>query len=102
MSKDIEKKLKIVGLIPFWSDKKGGVDLQKIAGKYLIEYTVELLNSSSFVQETIIYSSNKKIIRVDFIQQFKSNTTSDIGKKSLVWEKGPDGWKIIKESWSPR
>ena len=62
MSKDIEKKLKIVGLIPFWSDKKGGVDLQKIAGKYLIEYTVELLNSSSFVQETIIYSSNKKVM----------------------------------------
>ena len=59
-------------------------------------------NISIQISNIKIYSSNKKIIRVDFIQQFKSNTTSDIGKKSLVWEKGPDGWKIIKESWSPR
>jgi len=63
MSEDLDEKLKIVGLIPFWSDKKEGVDLQKIAGKNLIEYTVELLNASSLVQETVIYSSNKEVMK---------------------------------------
>lgn len=63
MSRNIEEDVKVVGLIPFWLDKEGGVDLKKVAGKYLIEYTVELLNSSSFIQETVIYSSNKEVMK---------------------------------------
>ncbi|HIF01802.1 MAG TPA: hypothetical protein EYQ84_00155 [Nitrospinaceae bacterium] len=59
-------------------------------------------NISIQISNIKTYLSNENIIRVDFIQRFKSNTISDIGKKSLVWEKGPDGWKIIKESWKAR
>jgi N-acylneuraminate cytidylyltransferase len=54
--------MKVVGLIPFWFGKNGSRDLKKLAGKYLIEYSVELLNSSSFIDETIIYSSNEKVL----------------------------------------
>ncbi|MBT4374441.1 MAG: hypothetical protein HOD16_02000, partial [Nitrospina sp.] len=49
-----------------------------------------------------IYSPTKKSIKVTFSQRFKSNRFSDIGLKELVWKKGTDGWKIIKETWKPR
>ena len=69
-------------------------------------YRRNSLKSSSNISIQIsnikTYLSNENIIQVNFIQRFKSNTTSDVGKKSLVWEKGPDEWKIIKESWKPR
>jgi len=63
MSKNIEEDVKIVGLVPFWIDKENSVDLKKIAGKYLIEYTVELLNSSPLIQETVVYSSSKEVMK---------------------------------------
>lgn len=62
MSRKTEGNLNVVALIPFWSDNNSGMDLKKVAGKYLIEYTIELLNSSSFIQETIIYSSNNEVM----------------------------------------
>jgi hypothetical protein len=40
-------------------------------------------------------------IKVSFIQFFKSDKFSDIGKKVLYWEKQETGWKIVKELWSP-
>lgn len=49
-----------------------------------------------------IYIARKNIIKVTFNQRFKSNKLSDIGRKELIWEKGTDGWKIIKETWKPR
>ncbi|MBT3516251.1 MAG: hypothetical protein HN465_01580, partial [Nitrospina sp.] len=58
-------------------------------------------NISIQISNIKTYLSNQNIIRINFIQRYKSNTASDVGKKSLVWEKGPDGWKIIKESWKP-
>lgn len=56
--------MKIVGLIPFWKNKASNRDLKQLAGKYLIEYTIKLLNQSE-VDETIIYSSSKDVL--DFI-----------------------------------
>ena len=40
-------------------------------------------------------------IKVTFIQKFKSNKFSDIGKKELIWIKEGNDWKIVKESWKP-
>ena len=54
--------MKIIGLIPFWSGKSNSKDLKKLAGKYLIEYSVELLNSSELIDEVIIYSSDDQIL----------------------------------------
>ena len=48
------------------------------------------------------YTVNKNIIRVSFIQRFKSNKFSDVGLKELVWKKDTEVWKIIKETWKPR
>ena len=54
--------MKTVGLIPFWFNNGNSRDIKKLAGKHLIEYSVSLLNSSDLIDETIIYSSNKKIL----------------------------------------
>lgn len=53
--------MKIVGMIPFWKNKANNRDLKQLAGKYLIEYTIKLLNESE-VNETIIYSSSEDIL----------------------------------------
>ena len=34
-----------------------------------------------------------------FIQNSKSDRTSDVGKKVLIWKNEGDRWKIVKESW---
>jgi len=52
--------MKIVGLIPFWMQNKCSRDVKKLAGKYLIEYSIELLNNSC-IDETIIYASDEQI-----------------------------------------
>lgn len=54
--------MRTVGLIPFWFNNGNSRDIKKLAGKYLIEYTVSLLNASDLIDETIIYASNKKIL----------------------------------------
>lgn len=40
-------------------------------------------------------------IEMSFIQDFKSDNVSDIGRKELVWKNEGNSWKIIKETWSP-
>ncbi len=52
--------MKVVGLIPFWMNKGKDRDMVKLSGKYLIEYTIELLNRSQLIEETIIYASNQE------------------------------------------
>ncbi len=44
---------------------------------------------------------NDEIIEMSFMQDFKSNRTSDIGRKELIWKKEDKSWKIIKETWNP-
>jgi len=59
-------------------------------------------NSSSGVS---IEVSDIQILRADdavemsFIQSYKSDRISDIGKKILIWKNEGDRWKIVKESW---
>ena len=55
--------MKIVGLIPFWFGKNDGQDLKKLAGRYLIEYTAELLSSIELIDNTVVYSSNTEIMK---------------------------------------
>jgi CMP-N-acetylneuraminic acid synthetase len=55
--------MKIVALIPFWFNNGKSRDLTKLAGKYLIEYSISLLNSSELIDETIIYASDKDILK---------------------------------------
>ena len=42
-----------------------------------------------------------KNMNVTFIQKYKSDKVSDVGKKELIWAKEGKDWKIIKESWNP-
>jgi CMP-N-acetylneuraminic acid synthetase len=58
--------MKIVAFIPYWLDYQ--VDelgehknLKKLGGRYLLNYSIELLNSIPSINETIVYCSNNKI-----------------------------------------
>jgi len=55
--------MKTIALIPFWFNNGKSRDLTKLAGKYLIEYSISLLNSSKLIDETIIYSSDDSILK---------------------------------------
>ena len=48
------------------------------------------------------YVTSKNLIIVTFIQRFKSNKFLDVGLKELVWKKGTEDWKIIKETCTPQ
>ena len=54
--------MKVVGLIPFWMDYGEDKDLKKLSGRYLINYSIELLNSSELIDDVIIYSSDDRIL----------------------------------------
>ena len=61
-----------------------------------------LTNHSSMTIETKnmnIIRDDKKI-KVQFVQIFKSDKLSDIGRKELYWQKEKDDWKIVSEVWS--
>lgn len=58
--------MKVTALIPYWLDyqKNEGQEhknLKKLGNKYLIDYTISLLNSIPQIDETIVYCSNTKI-----------------------------------------
>jgi hypothetical protein len=59
------------------------------------------LNILIIIRDIKTQRFNNGLIRVTFIQQFKSDTISDIGIKELVWAKEGSSWKIIKETWKP-
>jgi hypothetical protein len=69
-------------------------------------YRRQSLNNSSNISIKITdiktQASNNMVIRVTFIQRFKSDTISDVGMKELVWAKEDGNWKIIKETWKPQ
>jgi hypothetical protein len=69
-------------------------------------YRRQSLNNASNISIKITdikpQASNNMVIRVSFIQRFKSDTTSDIGMKELTWAKEDGNWKIIKETWKPQ
>jgi len=80
--------MKTVGLIPFWFNDGNNRDIKKLAGKYLIEYTVSLLNSSSLIDETIVYSSSEKILDyIDIELQVKHlKRTIELDHKKILIE----------------
>jgi hypothetical protein len=44
---------------------------------------------------------NDETVEMSFIQNFKSDKVSDVGKKELVWINEGNSWKIIQEVWKP-
>ena len=44
-------------------------------------------------------NSSKKIVELNFIQEFNSDKYSSIGIKELIWKKIGNDWKILKETW---
>ena len=45
---------------------------------------------------------NGEIIEMSFIQDYKSDRISDMGRKELTWKSEGNSWKIIKETWTQR
>lgn len=56
--------MKIVACIPFWFefDKINSMYMKKLAGEYLINYTVDTLTKVDLVDEIIVFCSNEKIL----------------------------------------
>jgi CMP-N-acetylneuraminic acid synthetase len=60
--------MKVVALIPFWSDYQSSVSgkgcrpLIKIGGKTLINRTVEIINRINSIEEVVIFASNDKVL----------------------------------------
>jgi hypothetical protein len=44
---------------------------------------------------------NHETIEISFIQEFKSDIISNVGRKELVWINEGNSWKIIQETWQP-
>jgi len=82
----------------FWDPKKSRSLWESHRRKSL----EKKINISIQISNIKIYTLSKNIIRVNFLQRFKSNKFSDIGLKELVWKKDTHGWKIIKETWNPQ
>ena len=58
--------MKIVAFIPYWleyevNEQGYHKNLKKLGGKYLINYSIELLNSIPEIENTIVYCSDNKI-----------------------------------------
>jgi len=59
-------------------------------------------NSGIIIQVSDIeMKQNDETIEMSFVQDFKSDRISDIGRKELIWENEGNSWKIIKETWNP-
>ena len=58
--------MKVVGLIPYWlgygEKQGGGSNLKKLGGKYLINYSLNLLAGCPDVNQVCVYCSNKNIL----------------------------------------
>ncbi len=37
--------------------------------------------------------------RVSFLQDYRSDSLSDLGRKTLTFKKTESGWKIVAETW---
>ena len=59
-------------------------------------------NISISIAKIKIDKLKNNTIRVTFTQKYKSNKTSDVGIKQLLWKKEKSKWKILKETWRPR
>ena len=60
--------MKIVGFIPYWLNYKSEQDdnLKKLSGRHLINYSLNLLNKIDYIDDTVIFASNPKIL--DYIE----------------------------------
>ncbi|MBI4383858.1 MAG: SPOR domain-containing protein [Nitrospinae bacterium] len=38
-------------------------------------------------------------VEISFLQKYKSDRVADTGRKTLVWKKDGDSWKIVQETW---
>ena len=83
--------MKTVALIPFWFNNGKSRDITKLAGKYLIEYSISLLNSSKLIDKTIVYSSDKTVLeyidselKVEYIERSKELDKQDILIEDII------------------
>ena len=89
--------MKIVALIPFWSDYKS-VDgeilcrpLVNIGGRSLINRTVEIINRINVIEEVVIFASNNKVldyldekVRYRFLKRDQSLDSNDASIEDII------------------
>jgi len=89
--------MRIVALIPFWSDYQhsvGGIScrpLVNIGGKSLINRTVEIINRISAIEEVIVFASNDKVleylddkVRYRFIKRDESLDSENTSIEDII------------------
>lgn len=58
--------MKVVGFIPYWLNYKT-TKMKKLAGRYLINYSLSLLNRVGSIDEIVIFSSTPQVL--DYIEE---------------------------------
>jgi hypothetical protein len=56
----------------------------------------------SIQRQNIQILPNIDTVEISFTQIFESESYSDVGVKTIAWEKNGTDWKIIKEIWAPQ
>lgn len=86
--------MKIVALIPFWEDYESNeFRIKKIAGRFLLSYTLEKLNKIANLDNIYVYSSNKNFasyiesnILYEYLQRPKFLDSSDVSIEQIISE----------------
>lgn len=88
--------MKIVALIPYWlnyqiDDVGHHKNLKKLGGKYLINYSIKLLNSIPQIDETIVFCSDNKIndyinknLEYKFLSRDKSLDNNNVSIDEII------------------
>lgn len=87
--------MRCVGFIPYWLDYKvdsqGHKNLKKLGGQYLINYSIRLLNRVDAIEQTCIFSSDRKVLdyvdeslNFDFIERPKSLDSDNISIEDII------------------
>jgi len=62
---------------------------------------LSIKNKIVIVVSDVQMQEKKDMVKMSFIQDYKSETLSDVGRKTLIWRKEGGQWKIVRETWEP-
>lgn len=86
--------MKIVAFIPFWENYENNeYRIKKIAGRYLLSYTLEKLNRMSGLDHIYVYSSNENVknyieseISYEYLKRPAHLDSSDVSIEQIISE----------------
>ena len=92
-------KQDINSYLSFYSDQFKDSKQDLVKWQASRKRALEKNNNLSIEASNVQISESLNKIKLNFTQQFKSDTHSDVGVKELIWIKNGNSWKILKETW---